>query len=122
MAKSGFWSATVGQAPVAAVSQGEGRWSCSLAPRHATVLRLVFRTQPRSNALFAPFAPVDFSLHLSGHAARLLRRFILRHRLLERRHLFEQFLELDTGQALDHRGKLADDLRHVARDLAGPAA
>ena len=36
-------------------------------------------------------------------------RITLPHRIPQRRHLLQQFLELDAGQAFDQRWQLADD-------------
>src|SRR6266513_6272905 len=46
----------------------------------------------------------------------------LPHRFPQRRNLLQQFLELHTGQTLQHGRQLADDLCHVAGELAGAAA
>src|ERR1035438_10060006 len=65
---------------------------------------------------------------IRASSRRLLRvlfvfaRLILAHRLLERGHLFKQFLEFDAGEAFDHGRQLADDACHVAGELARAAA
>ena len=49
-------------------------------------------------------------------------RIVLRHGFFQRRDLFEQFFKFHARQAFQDRRQLADDLRHVPRQLARAAA